>query len=203
MSWKLKNYNGEATVQCSLVKAPVLFLEDIPKTKIELLMRAYPHQEWLAYLVGKKTGDNFFIEDISVPPHAYAVGASAEAEPFNTPENCIGIIHSHHTMGAFHSGTDHDYVDQNYPVSITVAKRQGSSLEFDCISFGKTPCKKTTSVKAEIRYVSPEPTFDTGVWLEKAKDHREKGKQFTQSRTCNQELNDAEREFLKSHGMLP
>jgi hypothetical protein len=117
------------------------------------------------------------VEDISVPPHASVGGASAEAEPFQQPENCIGFIHSHHSMGAFHSGTDDAHVDRNYPISITVAKRIGQTqLEFDCISFATTPCGQVTITKPQLRYVTPPPDFDTQAWLAEAKANVDKNK---------------------------
>lgn len=180
--WQSKRLQTTAHIQCSLAATPTIYVEEIPRQKIGLLMEAYPHQEWFAYLVGKITKQHdVCVEDISVPPHAYASGASAEAakpsyDPntgkyiFHSPANCVGVIHSHNTMGAFHSGTDDAYVDKNYPVSITVAKRQGSpDLEFDTVCFAVTPCGKATTGKPQVRYVQPKPLFDVADWLGKAK----------------------------------
>lgn len=162
-------------VRCSEVKAPDIYIEAIPRQKISYLMEEYPHQEWLAYLVGRRSDHaNFFVEDISVPPHKEASGASAEAEPFNIPDNCIGIIHSHHSMGAFHSGTDRAYVDRNFPVSITVAMAKGS-LSFDAISYQTTPCGKGLSMSCVVKYVQPPPLFDKKPFLKEAKANIEKG----------------------------
>ena len=133
MSWRVKR-ETEPAIQCSLVKSPTVFIEPIPRYKINLLMSHYPHQEWLGYLVGRTSEkENFFVEDLAIPPHREVSIASAEAEPFNIPENCIGIIHSHGSMGAFHSGTDQDYVDKNFPVSITASKGS-QEIEFDAVS---------------------------------------------------------------------
>jgi RecG-like helicase len=114
------------------------------------------------------------VEDIAVPPHKESNYASAEAEPFNVPNNCIGVIHSHHTMGAFHSGTDQTHVDRNFPVSITVAK-QSDNLTYDAVSVQTTPCGKTVSLKGEVKYVQPKPTFDEDEWLKVAKENIDKG----------------------------
>jgi len=78
-------------------------------------------------------------------------------------------------MGAFHSGTDHDYVDKNYPVSITVAKR-GNGLEFDSVAYITTPCGKNSLQKCTVNYVAPKPLFDTKVWLAEAKANIDKGR---------------------------
>ena len=175
MSWKVKGFSDNH-IQCSLCKAPVIYFEPVPRNKIELLMESYPHQEWLAYLVGKRREENFFVEDISVPPHASANGGSAEAVPFHQPKGCLGVIHSHHSMGAFHSGTDHDYVDQNFPISIVVAKTN-NTLSYNAVSFTVTPCGKATVGNSIIKYVQPRPLFDAKTFLEKAKKNIDKGKQ--------------------------
>ena len=174
MPWGKAN-TEENKVVCSEVSAPDIYIEPIPRQKIAYLMEEYPHQEWLAYLVGRKSDhENFFVEDISVPPHAEASAASAEAEPFNVPEECIGIIHSHHRMGAFHSPTDKNYVDRNFPVSITVAFGEGSSLTYDALSYQKTPCGKRIVLDCTVKYVQPPPSFDKDKFLEGAKGNIEK-----------------------------
>ena len=175
MSWKVKN-SEENNVQCSLVKTPTIYIEPIPRSKIGLLMEAYPGQEWLAYLMGEKKVDDFFVEDISVPPHAEASGGSAEAVPFHQPEGCLGVIHSHHSMGAFHSGTDNDYVDRNFPVSVTVAKDNQGNLSYDAVSLMTTPCGKLTLGKSIVKYVQLAPLFDTETFLKESKANIDKGK---------------------------
>lgn len=165
-------------IKCSEVgQAPDIYIEAVPRQKIAYLMEAYHHQEWLAYMVGKESDKgNFFVEDLSIPPHKFAGGGSAEAEPFNIPERCIGVIHSHHGMGAFHSGTDQAYVDRNFPISITVARGTGESLTFDAISVKKTPCGKRARLKCDVYYVQPPPLFDKDEFLKKAKENIDKGK---------------------------
>ncbi len=176
--WKVKKENNCNSVQCSLLKKPVVFLEPAPRHKIELLMKEYPHQEWLGYLVGRVSEkENFFVEDLSIPPHTEVSAGSAEAEPFHIPEDCIGVIHSHHTMGAFHSGTDKSYVDKNFLISITVA-RKGEELEFDAISYQTTLCGKGITISCSVKYVSPKPLFDTDEFLKGAKANVDKGKRF-------------------------
>ncbi len=191
--WKVKSANMAQPdrITCSLCKEPVVYIEVMPKQKIELLMEAYPHQEWFAYLAGTKSEQgNIFVTDISVPPHKAASGGYAEAEApvynpetklytFHAPENCVGVIHSHNSMGAFHSGTDDANVDRNYPVSITVAKRPGQNLEFDTVSFLVTPCGKATTGKAVVKYVAPKPLFDTETWLTGAKANIDKRQSVT------------------------
>lgn len=172
--WRVKKKDDN--VQCSLIKPPVIFMEPVPKCKIELLMDKYPHQEWIGYLVGRVLEkENYFVEDLSIPPHKEVSASSAEAEPFHIPSRCIGIIHSHGTGGAFHSPTDDDYVDRNFPISITVSKRN-QSLEFDAVSHQRTPCGKDSILKGCVKYVQPKPLFDSGTFLVEAAKNISKGK---------------------------
>jgi len=174
MAWGKDSANNGVT--CSEVGKPDIYIEVKARQKIQYLMEEYTSQEWLGYLVGRESEKkNFFVEDLVVPPHAEASGACAEAEPNTVPEGCVGIIHSHHSMGAFHSHTDKTYADRNHPISITVARRQGE-LEYDGVSLQRTPCGKLTTVACDVRYVAPPPAFDKDEWLEEAKENIAKGK---------------------------
>lgn len=169
------NQKAEETVTCSLIKAPIIYLDITPRQKIILLMDEYDSREWIGYLVGEidKTGD-YYVSDLVIPPHKESLYSSAEAEAFHTPENCIGVIHSHHKMGAFHSGTDQTHVDRNYPISITVAKGT-DNLTFDAKSCTKTPCGKPVALTGEVKYLQPVPNFDRNEWLKVAKEEIDKG----------------------------
>ena len=166
---------AEETIQCSLVKSKTVYVEPMAKQKIALLMEAYPRDEWFAYLRGEIVGEDTFVDDITVPPHESFSSGSAVAEPFHVPKGCVGVIHSHHSMGAFHSSTDRDYVDRNHPVSITVARNGGNQLSYDAVSPVKTLCGKSVTVKCVVKYVQPPLTFDRDKFLKKAKDNIEKG----------------------------
>lgn len=173
--WKVKSKKVES-VSCSLVERALVFLEVTPRQKIELLMGEYKYREWLGYLVGEKTEDNvFFIEDLAIPPHRDSLAASAEAEPFNIPDRCVGIIHSHHRMGAFHSGIDDEYVDKNFPVSITVAMDIDGGLKYDVVSFVTTECGRFVKVDGEVKYVAPDFAFDEEEFMKEAKGNIDKG----------------------------
>ena len=136
----------EEKITCSLVGEPDIMIGLRARKKISLLMEAYQHKEWLGYLVGEKTEDwDFIVHDLVIPPHEEANAGSATAEPFNVPDGCIGVIHSHHGMSAFHSGTDDSHVDRNFPVSITVARGTGDKLEYSAVGFELLPKMFTLS----------------------------------------------------------
>ena len=154
-------------LQCSLVKRITVFLEPIPKEKIELLMGAFPHQEWLGYLVGEQQNGSIFVRDLVIPPQKASAG-EAEAAPCTVPKDCSGIIHSHHTMGAFHSATDQAYADKNHPVSLTVSRKEGG-LEYDAVSYTKTECGRGLTQKVTVKFVRPPSLFDGVAFLAEAK----------------------------------
>ncbi len=167
--WSVKKPDNG--VQCSLCKAPNIYIEPIPADKIRLLMEEYTHTEWIGYLVGEENRDSgdIFVEDLVIPPHEEASGATCLAKPFHIPKiGCVGVIHSHHTMGAFHSGQDDHTVDRNFPISITVAKKS-TNLEYDAISHVTTPCGKHSLLRCSVKYVQPKSLFDRKGWLEGAK----------------------------------
>lgn len=171
----------EDSVTCSLVKEPTILLSLRAKYKIKLLMAEYTSKEWIGYLQGEEYDDgDILVSDLLIPPHEESSYTEAVAEPFNQPGDCIGVIHSHHGMRAFHSGTDQSHVDRNFPISITVARETGTSasegkLEFDAVSSKTTPCGKFLMVKATVMYLNPEPDFDEKAWLEEAKTNVAKG----------------------------
>lgn len=171
-TWRVKS--AEENVTCSLVTTPKVILNLRVQHKLEILMREYPSQEWLGYLVGttSKKG-NLHATDLVIPPHEEASGASAVAEPFHTPDSCVGFIHSHHSMGAFHSSTDQNHVDKNYPCSITVAKTAGIVV-YDAVSVTKTPCGKNIQAKCTVLLERIKPDFDTEAWLKEAKENIDK-----------------------------
>lgn len=172
--WRVKRPPEEEHIQCSLVKSPVVFIELLPRQKIEALMGEYRSQEWLGYLVGRWQGKDIYVSDLAIPPHKSTSGAEAEAEPFHIPENCVGFIHSHHGMGAFHSGQDQRCVDKNYPVSLVVSRNNGD-LVYSAVNYLPTPCGKHIAGESPVKFSYPELSLDP-VWLAEAKVNIDKGK---------------------------
>lgn len=172
--WKVDG--KEEKVTCSLVKGMDIYLEVTPRLKINLMMEKFPYKEWIGYLIGSidEEGD-IYVEDMTVPPHREASGASAEAEPNHHPDRCVGIIHSHNNMAAFHSQTDVDYVDGNYDCSITVAKKNNTPIEWDAITVATTPCGKKVRFDCKVYFLQPKPEFNTEEWIDEAVGNVNKG----------------------------
>ncbi len=189
MAWKCETDE----VKCSLVEKTTIVLSLRVQDKVRLLMQEYPSQEWLGYLTGKVT-DKITCTDLVIPPHEEANSGTAAAEPFTQPEHCVGVIHSHHTMGAFHSGVDQAHVDKNFGCSITVAKR-GSELEFSSVAIGQTPCGKATVVDCQLKLQIMRPTFDVRAFLKEAKANIDRGKKEFQQDLHTAEVIKALKEY--------
>ena len=113
--------------------------------KIKSLMATQKNKEWLAYLQGEIKDDKpknendgnheitYTVNDLFIPKQVVSY-ASVNVVNSELPENCIGVMHSHHSMGAFMSSTDRDWINSNHNLSIVVAK---------------------DDMKAQVRYFSP------------------------------------------------
>ena len=96
--------------------------------KIQQLMQHFTSSEWLAYLSGKWDGksDIIVVDDIMVPEQV-AGAASVHEVKEAPPHGTIGVIHSHVQMGAFFSGTDMHYINDNHDISIVVSMKTGDT----------------------------------------------------------------------------
>lgn len=128
----------EILPSCSKVTVPQYHIEFelLAHQKINKLKSFYPRLEWLAYLVGvvdHKT-HRVTVEDLVIPDSQQVTTASVYNVEYTwgqLPDGkvIIGVIHSHHTMGAFFSGTDDAYINQNHDVSIVVATAKGREIK--------------------------------------------------------------------------
>lgn len=99
--------------------------------------------EWMVLLHGERSADGYEVkvERFTVPLQ-YRYAAEVElAEDISLPEDCVGVMHSHHSMGAFFSQTDVRELNPRFPSSIVVAIGYGN-LGFKYQACGKValPC---------------------------------------------------------------
>lgn len=81
--------------------------------------------EWLAYLVGtrSKDGYNVNIEALEVPPQTRSSSNCGFTNQEVDLTTRIGVVHSHHTMGAFFSGTDDQDFNLKFGFSIVISSK--------------------------------------------------------------------------------
>lgn len=124
----------------------IVYLKPLVKRKIDLLMDKYKTREWLAYLFGQ-VGEKIVIEDMDVPKQNASAARVDEVE-YQVPEGkrVIGVIHSHHNMGATFSGTDDAWINMNHDISILVA-HSGIQARVRW----SAPCGAKKAIKAKVR----------------------------------------------------
>jgi hypothetical protein len=102
-------------------RAPILMINSTTYGVLRCLMDKFPHSEWGMYLRGYIDEDGDGVCSSHVIPKQRVTGASVL--PDSTVDDVVCWLHSHHTMGAWHSGTDREYA--NYPFIATVSLQQG------------------------------------------------------------------------------
>lgn len=110
-----------------------IYLEQLTDEKIKKLQSYYPTLEWLAYLVGEVDHEKqeVVVTDLIIPDsqHVTSVNVHDVEYSWNDGKIICGVIHSHHGMGAFFSGTDDAYINQNHDVSIVVSTSPHSLIQ--------------------------------------------------------------------------
>ena len=150
--------------ECPLFKGkiPILFQpEDL--TRIKALLKKFESKEWLMYLYGDINPNGVIISGMTIPKQEVSGGSVDNIEaPLG---GCIGTIHSHNSMGAFHSGTDEKYLEANHRVCITVNNNMEFSSTVDLLS----ECKRPMQVKGEV--FRSEPPVDLTEFLKEADEN--------------------------------
>jgi len=134
--------NIEYTSACGEVKPPQVYITPEVVGKIQYLLEKYLADEWAADLIGTKGNNTYIITDIYI--FEQEVDSVTVVRKETPPENCIGTTHSHHSMGAFFSGTDDEYPNANHDLSGVIASQPDGVLPFTMkfTARVKTPCGK-------------------------------------------------------------
>lgn len=149
----------DCVTECSKVQKTVeIHIKPLVKQKINYLMERFRSLEWLAYLLGSKETDNgqihFIINDIHIPKQKISSGNVWDVECENYNElPIIGVIHSHHNMGASFSKTDHDFINDNHNISLLMSHNSMAAqvrLETPC---GSVKIMNTTKDKDSVKIV--------------------------------------------------
>lgn len=98
--------------------------------------------EWIVLLHGGRSTDGYEVDVkyFSVPKQSRG-GAHADMKELDLPDDVVGVMHSHHNMGAFFSKTDENELNPRFPSSIVVAVAN-NNLGFNYQATGKVvlPC---------------------------------------------------------------
>ena len=186
----------------------LIILKKKAREQIKLLLAEYPSLEWTAALIGRKTKlkvegedekevfavDELKVFDQEVSGASVKLTTKGDVDYAKTP-NVIGWIHSHNTMGAFHSGVDTETAQQE-EISLTV----NNKMEYACKVKKELPCKEHTFVKGEILFEQDQIPAESLAWLEDAKslikehtwDFKEKNKNFFKKRGKNHSVSSAD-----------
>ena len=86
--------------------------------RVTALSKRLEHTEWAGFLLGERKDATFHINHIIVPDQVVSRAHFTVTKPI-TGGNVLGTLHSHHTMGAFHSGEDLESCGSNYQIVVT------------------------------------------------------------------------------------
>ena len=123
--------------------------------KIRAMMKHFSNTEWLGWFIANESG---VMVDMIIPSQEGRGGKVDVKPPKDMEESdarsalaIAGVIHSHHHMTAFHSGTDDQHLVHNHPVSIVVAfAKQGNGFDYDAIRSEDLPCGARIERKVQV-----------------------------------------------------
>lgn len=164
--------NETKEVTCSEVeKKNSVFITEKVARKVSFLIRKFPSIEWSGDLIGYEDEKGFVVLDFEIPPQK-VTSTTVTPERKSMPKDCIGVIHSHHSMGLGFSGTDKEFANGNHTVSILVAKESCMlGWKSKATVKVKTPCGKQARFDANVLLVDYEG--EDKAWEDEAKNIKE------------------------------
>ena len=84
----------------------------------------FPRKEFSVLAKGHATKTGFYVTDDYIIPEQVVAGASVNYGPLEAyqADGYNVVIHSHHEMGTFFSGTDIKYINTHFPCSVLYTK---------------------------------------------------------------------------------
>jgi len=139
-------------VTCENFKNGKYSIYMLPKVnqKIDILMGLMTNIEWSAYLLGDINHKQkiVYCYDLILPLSQYNTVGNVDDIEMDTSKEYIGVIHSHHMMGAFFSGPDDSTINKNHTVSIVVSNNTAKPIA--AVVRGKTMCGSLTMDESPI-----------------------------------------------------
>jgi len=145
-----------------------VFMNKNSRGKAMLFMKWAKAREWLAYLIGEKKDDVYYISDLYLPDQRTSATLvdKVVADKYNKMK-VVGVIHSHHDMGAgdenhpSFSGHDRAFINGNHNLSLLAGNKVGGGFKIVGIARSQTPCGSMVTVKAAVKVMVEEnPTED-------------------------------------------
>jgi hypothetical protein len=142
---KTEEYFGE----CGVIPA-VVYMPHVVNDRIRALINEYPTKEWLAYL----RGNGMTIASLLIPKQEVGYAFVDNIEYPKGVTDIIGVVHSHHSFDATHSGTDDKYLVGNHHISIVT----GTDGRYEVKVKSKVPCGKVLIRTGEVKLITEDMT---------------------------------------------
>lgn len=125
-----------------------------PTLIAELAAAVHDADEWAIVLQGTREQRGYLVNitGYRVPEQTRSSG-HVELPPMDLEPEDVGVIHSHHRLGAFFSTTDTATLNPRFPMSIVIASKRLQYLGFDYKGTGKVtlPCGAGAEVEMFIQ----------------------------------------------------
>lgn len=125
-----------------------------PELIAQLAAAVKDTDEWAILLLGERLNNGYEVNvsDYRVPPQSRS-GGHVSIDEFDNDAEIVGVVHSHHSMGAFFSGTDTATLNPRFPVSIVIAHGATTYLGFKYLGTGKVilPCGSVGEIEFKIQ----------------------------------------------------
>ena len=155
----------DCVTACSKVEKKIkVFMSRNAREKALMYMKWAKAREWLAYLIGEKKDDGYYVFDLYLPDQrtSAALVDKVVAEKYNQL-SIVGVIHSHHEMGAgdedhpSFSGHDANFINGNHDLSLLAGRdKKNNGFKVVGIARAKTPCGSLMQVKADVKHMPEE-----------------------------------------------
>lgn len=116
---------GVVKASRGVLKVPVKFVQDVLGA-----LKGQPHLEWAIVMKGSRSQDGTEVEiyEWFVPQDQERTGTNVRLPSMYETGEYVAVLHSHHSMGAWFSGTDHEQLNGRFPVSMVVSTRLEGDL---------------------------------------------------------------------------
>ena len=151
--------------ECSKAEKEIdVFMNKLVREKSMRFMKWAKNIEWLAYLIGEKKDDGYYVHDLYLPDQrtSSVLVDKVVADNYNQMK-VIGVIHSHHEMGAgdedspSFSGHDTNFINGNHNLSLLAGKNGNNGFKIVGIARSVTPCGSRIQIKACVKGMKEEP----------------------------------------------